>query len=95
MTPSGSAMSTQRIRRKGADGRDRILDVDLGPGRAAATGTAGGVAMGSMEPILRAGTRGLRSRATGEGWTVCRTFTIGSKQQRPSQRWHPPRQADR
>ena len=87
-------MSTQRIRRKGADGRDRIFDVDLGPGRVAATGTAGGSAMGSMQPILTGGTRGLRSRATGQGWTVSRKFTIGSKQQRPSQRWHEPRQND-
>ena len=87
-------MSKQRIRSKGADGRDRIFDVDLGPGRAVATGTAGGSAMGSMQPILRGSTRGLKSRATGGGWTVSRTFTIGSKQRRPSRRWHEPRQND-
>ena len=87
-------MSKQRIRCKGADGRDRILDVDLGPGRAAATGTAGGSAMGSMQPILRGSTRGLRGRATGGGWTVDRKFTIGSKKQRSSQRWQETRQND-
>ena len=91
MAPFVSAMSTQRIRRRGADGRDRILDIDLGPGRAAATGTAGGSAMGDMQPILTGSTRQLKSRIDG-GWAASRRFTITSKKVRDGQPWHEPRQ---
>jgi hypothetical protein len=85
-------MSTKRVRRRGADGRDRIRDIDLGPGRAAATGTAGGSAMGDMQPILTGSTRQLKNRSDGGGWAVSRRFTITSKKVRTSQRWHEPRE---
>ena len=92
MIPFVPAMSKQRIRRRGADGKDHILDVDLGPGRAAATGTAGGSAMGDMQPILKGGTHKLKSRVDGGGWAASRRFTITSQKQRSSQQWHEPRQ---
>ena len=55
-------MSKQRIRRKGPDGRDLILDVDLGPGKAAGSVTTGALTMGNMQPILTGSSHGLARR---------------------------------
>ena len=85
-------MSKQRIRRRGADGHDRILDVDLGPGSASRTGSMGASSMGDMRPILSGGTYRFKGRVDGGGWTASRTFVITGRKQRTSQRWLEPRQ---
>jgi hypothetical protein len=66
-------MSTRRIRRKGPDGKDIILDVDLGAatpydgGRAASgvRGAAFGSSVGHMQPADP-----LKNRRPGGGWSV-------------------------
>ena len=66
-------MSMRRIRRKGPDGKDIILDVDLGAaapydgGRAASgvRGTALGSSVGHMQS-----TDPLRNHRPGGGWAV-------------------------
>ena len=84
-------MSKQRIRRKGADGHDLILDVDLGPSRATATGSMGASTMGDMRPVLTAGATKLKSLAVGSSWRVAHRFVITGQEQRSDLRWHEPR----
>ena len=81
-------MSKQRIRRRGADGHDRILDVDLGPGSATTTGPMGASTMGDMQPILTGGGSTLRELAPGGSWRVVRTFVITGRAQRRELKWH-------
>ncbi|CAN5659092.1 hypothetical protein BH23CHL8_BH23CHL8_24250 [soil metagenome] len=90
-------MSTKRIRRKGPNGKDIILDADLGPatpynGGRAASGAALASPVGHMQPVMRGGTYRLRSRRDGGGWAASRAFTINSKKRRPGQPWQEPRQ---
>jgi len=68
-------MSTRRIRRKGSDGKDIILDVDLGAatpydgGRATSgvRGAAFGSSVGHMQPADP-----LKDHRPGGGWAVTR-----------------------
>jgi hypothetical protein len=85
-------MSTQRIRRRGPDGKDLILDVDLGPATVAARAGTGGSLVGHMQPIIIGGSHLLRRSRGGGRWAASRAFTINSKKQRPGQPWHEPRQ---
>ena len=85
-------MSTMRIRRKGRDGRDIVLDVDLGPtspyrGSRAASGVRGtalGLPVGHMQA-----TDPLKNHRPGGGWPVSRAFAIDSTEQPPGR---PPRE---
>ena len=83
-------MSKQRIRRKGADGHDRILDVDLGPGRATSSGVIGASTMGDMQPILTESTARLKSVAVAGSWRVTRRFVIVGRRHRATPRWQDP-----
>ena len=85
-------MSKQRIRRKGTDGKDVILDVDLGPGKAAASGNALASSVGHMQPILKDSSHRLKSSGAGAGWAVYRRLTITSKNQQSGPPGHEPRQ---
>ena len=80
-------MSRQRIRRKGADGHDRILDVDLGPGRATSSGVIGASTMGEMQPILTESTASLKSIAVAGSWRATRRFVIVGRRHRATPRW--------
>ena len=80
-------MSKQRIRRKGADGHDRILDVDLGPGRATSSDALHASTMGDMQPILTESTARLRSVAVAGSWRVTRRFVIVGRRHRAAPRW--------
>lgn len=87
-------MSKQRIRRRGPDGHDRILDVDLGPSSATTSRSIGASTMGDMRPILRGGTYRLKGRVDGGGWAASRRFVITGRKRRVNQRWLEPRQND-
>ena len=87
-----SAMSKQRIRRRGTAGKDVVLDVDLGPGRVVGSGSVGATPMGQMQPILPGRSHGLGRLGAEDAWAVSRRFVITSRKQRTSQRWHEPRQ---
>ena len=72
-------MSKQRIRRKGPDGKDLILDVDLGPGKAAASGTSLASPVGHMQPFFVDASNGPRGGRTGGGWAISQMITSGGK----------------
>lgn len=85
-------MSKQHIRRKGPDGRDIILDVDLGPGRAGGDGVIGASIVGHMQPILTGTSHGLGRRGTEDGWAISRRFVITDTKERSRQLLQEPRQ---
>ena len=72
-------MSKQRIRRKGPDGKDLILDVDLGPGKAAASGTSLASPVGHMQPFFVGASNGPRGGRTGGSRAISQMITSGSK----------------
>jgi hypothetical protein len=85
-------MSKQRIRHKGPDGKDFILDVDLGPGRAVGSGRVGASIVGDMQPILTGRSHGLGRRGTEDGWHASRHFVITGTKVRSRQVLEEPRQ---
>jgi hypothetical protein len=87
-------MSTRRIRRKGRDGRDIVLDVDLGPtspyrGSRAASGVRG-TALGSPVGHMQA-TDPLKNHRPGGGWAASRASSIDSTEQPPGRPSRVPR----
>jgi hypothetical protein len=85
-------MSKQRIRHKGSDGKDLVLDVDLGPDRAGGNGTMGALTMGDMQPILTGRSHGLGRRGPEDGWVASRHFVITGMTERSRQLFEAPRQ---
>jgi hypothetical protein len=72
---------------QGADGHDRILGLDLGPGRATSSGVTGASTMGEMQPILTGSTASLKSLAVADSWRATRRFVIVGRRHRAMPRW--------